>query len=52
MRCGYEVPGTNLLYNLKYVMLLDRSKDLSVYVLTCTSYDFNMLTLVLWKLWL
>jgi len=32
-------------------MQLDRSKDMSVHVSTCTSYDFNALTPVVWKLW-
>jgi len=27
------------------------SKDMSVHVLTCTSYNFNALKPVLWKLW-
>jgi len=29
----------------------DRSKDVSVHVSACTSYDFNALTPVVWKLW-
>jgi hypothetical protein len=33
------------------VMRLDRSKDVSVHVSTCTSYDFESLMLVMWKLW-
>jgi hypothetical protein len=36
-RCGYEGPGTILLHDLQ----VDHSKDMSVYVSTCTSYDFN-----------
>jgi len=32
-------------------MRLDYSKDMSVHVLTCTSYDFNALTPDVWKLW-
>jgi hypothetical protein len=32
-------------------MRLDRSKDISVHVSTCTSYDFNALTPVVWQLW-
>jgi len=31
-------------------MRLDRSKDMSVHVSTCTSYDSNILTPVVWKL--
>jgi hypothetical protein len=40
---AYEVPGMTLLRDLKGSMLLDRSKDISVHVSTCTSYDFNAL---------
>jgi hypothetical protein len=57
-----EVPGSNLgldslmvfgvirmilLCGLKGAMRLGRSKDMSVHVSTCTSYDFNALTLVM-----
>jgi hypothetical protein len=31
-------------------MRLDRNKDMSVYVSTCTRYDFNALAPVVWKL--
>jgi hypothetical protein len=37
--CGYEVPGTILLRDSKGAMRLDRSKDTSVHVSTCTNYD-------------
>jgi hypothetical protein len=49
-RCDYEVPGMILLRNLQGAMRLDRSKDMSVHVSTCTSYDLNALTTVMWKL--
>jgi len=32
-------------------MGLDHSKDVSVHVSTCISYNFNALTPVVWKLW-
>jgi len=32
-------------------VLLDRYKDISVRVSTCTSYDFNALTPIVWKWW-
>jgi len=32
-------------------MQLDHSKGMPVHVLTCISYDFNALTLIVWKLW-
>jgi len=37
--CGYEVPGTILLRNVKTAMQRKRSKDMSVHASTCTSYD-------------
>jgi len=37
--------------DLKGAVRLDRSKDMSVHVLTCNNYDFNALTPVAWKLW-
>jgi hypothetical protein len=46
-----KVPGIILLRYFKGAMRLDRSKDMSVHVSTCTSYDFNALTSVVWKLW-
>jgi hypothetical protein len=49
-RCGCEVTGMILLSDLKGAMRLDRSKDMSMHVSTCTSYDFNALTPVVWKL--
>jgi len=49
--CGYEVPGTILLHNLKGAMQLDRTKDMSLHVSTCTSYYFNTLMPVVCKLW-
>jgi hypothetical protein len=49
--CGYEVSGMILLRFLRGEMRLDRSKVMSMYVSLCTSYDFNTLTPVGWKLW-
>jgi hypothetical protein len=49
--CGYEVPGIILLHNLKGALLLDCSKDISVHVSACTSYDFSALMPVVWHLW-
>jgi len=40
-----------LLRDLKGVMRLDRSKDMSMHVSTCTSYDFSALTPVMCELW-
>jgi hypothetical protein len=40
---GYEVPGMNLLRDLRGAMRLDRSEDMSVHVSTCTSYDIDPL---------
>jgi len=40
-----------LLLGLKGAMRLDRSKDMSLHVSTCTSYDFNALKPVVWKMW-
>jgi len=40
-----------LLRYLKGARKLDRSKVMSVHVSTCTSYDFNALTPVIWKSW-
>jgi hypothetical protein len=42
--CGCEVYRIILLRDLKGAMRLDRSKDMSVHVSTCTSYDSNTLT--------
>jgi hypothetical protein len=39
------------LQELKQTMRLDHNKDMSVYVSTCISYDFNTLIPVVWKLW-
>jgi hypothetical protein len=50
-RCGYEVPGMVLLRDLKGAMRLDRSRDMSVYVSTCTGYDSSLWTPVVWELW-
>jgi len=50
-RYGYEVPGTTLLHYLKGAMQLSRTKNRSVHVSTCTSYNFNALTPVVCKLW-
>jgi len=51
-RCGYDVPVMILLYVLNGAVRLDHSKDISVQVQTCISYDFHTLTPVLWKFWL
>jgi hypothetical protein len=40
-----------LLRDLKGAVRLGRSKDVSVHVSTCTSYNFKALTQVMWKLW-
>jgi hypothetical protein len=48
-RCSYDVPRMILLCNVKEAMRLDHSKDMFVHVSTCTSYDFNALTPVVWK---
>jgi hypothetical protein len=40
-RCSYEVPGMILLRDLEEVMRLDRSKDVSVHVSTCTKLRFQ-----------
>jgi len=37
--------------HLKGAMRLDRSKDMSVHVSTCTSYDLNELMPASWKVW-
>jgi hypothetical protein len=46
----YEVPGMLLLHDLKEAMRHDSSKDMSACVSSCTNYDFNALTPVVWKL--
>jgi len=46
----YEVPGMILLRDLEGSVRLNCSKDMSVHVSTFTSYDFNALTPVVWKL--
>jgi len=51
VQSDYEVPGMVLLCYLKGVVRLDRSKDMSVHVSTCTSYDLNAFKPVVWKLW-
>jgi hypothetical protein len=40
-----------LLRGLKGATRPDRGKDTSVHVSTCTNYDLNALTSVVWKLW-
>jgi hypothetical protein len=47
-RSGYNVPG---MLDLKGALLLDGSKDMSIRVSTCTSYDLNSLKAAVWKLW-
>jgi len=49
IRCGYEVPGIILLRDLQGAMLLDHSKDMSMHVSTCTSYDFSTFMPAVWK---
>jgi len=49
--CGYEVPGMFLLRDSQGAMRLGRYKDMSIHVSTWTSYGFNTLTPVVWKLW-
>jgi len=44
----YEVPGMILLQDLKGAMRLDGTKDVTVHVSTCASYNFNALTPVVW----
>jgi hypothetical protein len=51
-QCSYEVPGLILLCYLKGAIRLDRNKNMSVHVSTCTSYSFNALTPIVGKLWL
>jgi hypothetical protein len=46
-----DVPRNILLRNVKGAMRLDHSKNMPVHVSTCTSYNFNALTPVVWKLW-
>jgi len=52
IQCGHEFHKMILLHNLKGAMRLDCSKDMSVHVLICTTYNFSALTLAVWKLWL
>jgi hypothetical protein len=40
-----------LLRDVEVAMQLDRSKAIYMYAAACTSYDFNALTSVVWKLW-
>jgi len=40
-----------LLRVLEGAMQIDRNKDMSVHVSNCTSYNFNALASVVWKLW-
>jgi len=40
-----------LLNDTTGIMPLDRSKNMFVYVSTCTIYDLNALTPVVWTLW-
>jgi hypothetical protein len=51
IRCAYEVPGKISLCNLKGTMQHDCSKDMAVHVSSCSSYDFNALKPVVWKMW-
>jgi len=47
---GCEVRGIILLRDLKEAMRLGHSKDMSVHVSTCTTYDLKALTSVVLKL--
>jgi len=44
--CDYEVRGMILLHDIEGAMQFDHSKDISVYVSICTSYDLNTLMTV------
>jgi hypothetical protein len=46
-----KFPEIISLLDLKGAMRLDRSKDMSVHVLTCRNYELNALRPVVWKLW-
>jgi hypothetical protein len=48
--CGYEIARMILLHDLKGALQLDHGKDMFMPVSACTSYDFNALTPVVWKL--
>jgi len=48
---GYDVHGIILFRDLKRAKRLDRNINTSVHVSTCTRYDFNALTSIMWKLW-
>jgi len=39
------------MHDLKEAMQLGHSKAMSVHVSTCNSYNFKVLTPVIWKLW-
>jgi len=51
MRYGCEVLGRIILHDLKESVCFDHSKDMSVHVSICASYDFNALVHFVWKLW-
>jgi len=50
-RCGYEVTGMILYFDLKGVRQLDHSRGMSVHIATCTSYDLNASTPFVRKTW-
>jgi hypothetical protein len=60
IRCNFSFCGIHtvvlnlaemiLLYNLKGAIRLERCKDIFVHVSACFNYDFNALTLDVWKL--
>jgi hypothetical protein len=50
-RFGCDVHGMILLCDLRGAMRFDRRKGISVHVSAFSSYDFNALTPVVWKLW-
>jgi len=41
--CDHEVPRMILLHDLRGAMQIYHSKNMSVYVATCTIYDLNAL---------
>jgi hypothetical protein len=43
-RCGYQVSGMILLRDLHEAMRREHNKVIFAHVLTCTSYDLNVLT--------
>jgi len=48
---SYEISRMILLCDFKGAMQRDHNKDMSVHVSTCTSYNWNALMPVLWRMW-